>query len=123
MRSALFLVVTIIASAAVGAATTSYTCQFGVEASPKGLAKQAKPFELRYVVDASTKKAYLLGNAGSSEVEIIPNTDGISFVEITASGNVMVTAISTSGEAVHSRNGIMFKALVPSQFYGKCSRQ
>jgi hypothetical protein len=105
------------------AATTSYVCSYTVEASPKGLAKQEKPFELRYVVDITTKKAYLVGNAGSSEVEIIPNTDGISFVEITNSGNVMVTAITANGASVHSRNGIMFKDLVPSQFYGKCLRQ
>ena len=104
-------------------ATTSYTCTFTVEASPKGLAKQAKPFELRFVIDTAAEKAYLLGNAGSSEVELIPNTDGISFVEITRSGNVMVTAITTAGEAVHSRNGIMFKELVPSQFYGRCAKQ
>jgi hypothetical protein len=123
MRPLLFLVMAIAASTSVEAATTGYVCKFVVEASPKGLAKQATPFELRYVVDTSTKKAYLLGNAGSSEVEVIPNTDGISFVEITDSGNVMVTAISTSGEAVHSRNGIMFKELIPSQYYGKCSQQ
>ena len=104
-------------------ATTSYTCRFSVEASPKGLAKPAKPFELRFVVDTTAEKAYLLGNAGSSEVELIPNTDGVSFVEITRSGNVMVTAITASGEAVHSRNGIMFKELVPSQFYGQCVKQ
>ena len=105
------------------AATTSYVCRFTVEASPKGLAKQEKPFELRFVVDTTAKKAYLLGNAGSSEVETIPNTNGVSFVEITNSGNVMVTAIAVSGAAVHSRNGIMFKELVPSQFYGNCSRE
>jgi hypothetical protein len=105
------------------AATTSYACRFTVEASPKGLAKQEKPFELRFVVDTETKKSYLVGNAGSSEVEIIPNTDGVSFVEITSSGNVMVTAIATNGSAVHSRNGIMFKNLIPSQYYGSCIRQ
>lgn len=104
-------------------ATTSYTCKFEVEASPKGLAKQSEPFELRFVVDADTKKAYLIGNAGSAEVEIIPNTDGLSFVEITSSGNVMVTAVTKKGEAVHSRNGIMSKELVPSQLYGSCFLQ
>lgn len=104
-------------------ATTSYTCRFTLEATPKGLSKQVKPLELRFVVDTTAKKAYLIGNAGSSEVEIIPNTDGISFVEITESGNVMVTAITKSGEAVHSRNGIMFKELVPSQYYGRCVSQ
>ena len=118
----LFVVAALLPAVAHGA-TTSYTCKFSVEATPKGLSKQASPFELRFVVDASTRKAYLLGNAGSSEVDVIPNTDGISFVEITASGNVMVTAVTNSGEAVHSRNGIMFKELVPSQFYGKCTRQ
>lgn len=117
-----FVVAALFPAVAHGA-TTSYTCKFSVEATPKGLSKQASPFELRFVVDASTRKAYLLGNGGSSEVEIVPNTGGISFVEITASGNVMVTAVTNSGEAVHSRNGIMFKELVPSQFYGKCTRQ
>ncbi|APW45389.1 hypothetical protein [Rhodoferax antarcticus] len=117
-----FVAAALLPAVAYGA-TTSYTCKFLVEATPKGLSKQASPFELRFVVDASTRKAYLMGNAGSSEVEVIPNTDGISFVEITASGNVMVTAVTNSGEAVHSRNGIMFKQLVPSQFYGKCTRQ
>lgn len=113
----------LIASFSAQGATSSYTCEFTLEATPKGLSKQARPFELRFVVDPGTKKAYLMGNAGSSEVEIIPNTDGISFVEITDSGNVMVTAITKSGSAVHSRNGIMFKDLVPSQYYGKCALQ
>ena len=120
---ALLFSVLLLTGASAQAATTSYVCKFVVEASPKGLAKQASPFELRYVVDSSRRKAYLMGNAGSSEVEIIPNADGISFVEVTNSGNVMVTAITDSGDAVHSRNGIMFKELVPSQYYGKCARQ
>ncbi len=113
----------LLAGTSAYAATISYVCQFLVEASPKGLTKQASPFELRYVVDSSARKAYLMGNAGSSEVEIIPNVNGISFVEVTNSGNVMVTAITASGDAVHSRNGIMSRELVPSQYYGKCSRQ
>jgi hypothetical protein len=118
----LFIVAALLPAVAHGA-TTSYTCKFSVEATPTGLSKQASPFELRLIVDVSTRKAYLLGNAGASEVEVIPNADGISFIEITASGNVMITAVTNSGEAVHSRNGIMFKELVPSQSYGKCTRQ
>ena len=117
------LVLTALFPSIANSTTTSYVCRFMVEASPKGLAKQDKPFELRFVVDTATRKSYLVGNAGSSEVEVIPNTDGVSFVEITNSGNVMVTAIATNGAAVHSRNGIMFKDLVPSQFYGTCVRQ
>ena len=103
--------------------TSSFLCTFPTQASPEGLVKPEKLFELRFVIDQNTKKAYLMGNAGSSEVELIPNTDGVSFVEITKSGNVMVTAIAANGTAVHSRNGIMFKELIPSQYYGRCARQ
>ncbi len=117
------LMVAMTSPAVAHGATTSYTCKFSVEATARGLSKQDSPFELRFVVDTKTNKSYLLGNAGSSEVKLIPNTGGISFVEITTSGNVMVTAVTNSGEAVHSRNGIMFKELVPSQFYGKCAQQ
>lgn len=118
--STFWAITVVVVPLAAQGATIAYTCKFPLEASPKGLSKQATPFELRFVVDTDTKKAYLIGNAGSSEVEIIPNTDGISFVEITGSGNVMVTAVTKSGESVHSRNGIMFKGLVPSQYYGNC---
>ncbi|BDU59354.1 hypothetical protein LMORI2_23360 [Limnohabitans sp. MORI2] len=61
-----------------------------------------------------------MGNNGSAEVKAIQNAGGISFVEITTSGNVMVTTIAKSGEAVHSRNAVMQSQLVSSQYYGKC---
>lgn len=116
-----FVAAALLPAVAYGA-TTSYTCKFSIEATPKGLSKQASPFELRFVVDTTTRKAYLMGNAGSSEVGVVPNAGGISFIEVTATGNVMVTAVTNSGEAVHSRNGIMSKELLPSQYYGKCTR-
>lgn len=106
------------------AATTSFSCNFPLSASSSGVKKESKPFELRFVSDDQTKKAYLIGNNGSSEVTPFRNHGGgITFVEVTDSGNVMVTAITTSGEAVHSRNGIISGTLIPSQYYGKCTIQ
>lgn len=106
------------------AATTSFTCNFPTAASPSGVKKEAKPFEMRFISDTQTKKAYIVGNNGSSEVTAIQNqSGGVTFVEITDSGNVMVTAIATSGEAVHSRNGIMSGKIIPSQYYGNCVAQ
>ena len=102
------------------AATTSFTCNFPSMASPSGVKKESEQFELRFLSDPKTKKTYLLGNSGSSEVTAIENLTGVTFIEITNSGNVMVTAITYSGEAVHSRNGIMEGKLIPSQYYGKC---
>ena len=121
MRRTALTAIAVLGCSIAAADTTSYICKYSVEATPTGLTKQV--LELRYILNSKTQKAYLLGNAGSSEVQVIPNIDGISFVEITDSGNVMVTAITTSGESVHSRNGILSDQLVPSQYYGKCIQQ
>jgi hypothetical protein len=124
MRLILFFVTLMILAPKSFAETVSYKCSLPFTASPSGVEKESKPFELSFVLDTKTKKAYMLGNNGSSEVTPIANSDGgITFVEITTSGNVMVTAITLSGEAVHSRNGIFGKELVPSQAYGQCNVQ
>lgn len=102
------------------AATSSFDCKFNLEATSSGLTKQSPLFELRFISDDEKKSAYLMGNSGSAEVRLIQNAGGISFVEITTSGNVMVTTIAKSGDAVHSRNTVMQSQLVPSQYYGKC---
>jgi hypothetical protein len=105
------------------AETISYSCSFFIVASPKGLKTEAKAFELKYVIDRSSNKAYIMGNAGSAEVTEIANSAGVSFLEITGSGNVMVTAITTSGDAVHSRHSMDAKKIIPTQYYGKCKKQ
>ena len=106
------------------AATISFTCNFSTVASLSGVKKESKPFEMRFISDTQTKKTYLVGNNGSSEVTAIQNQGGgVTFVETTDSGNVMVTAIATSGQAVHSRNGIMSGKIIPSQYYGNCLGQ
>lgn len=102
-------------------ATASLECKFNLEASQNGLVKQSQPFELRFVRDLQKKTTYLMGNSGSAEVKAIENNDAVSYVEVTTSGNVMVTTITNSGDAVHSRNTVMQSKLIPSQYYGKCS--
>jgi hypothetical protein len=125
MRLILFFVILMTLAPKSFAETISYKCSFLFSASPSGIEKESKPFELSFVLDTQTKKAYMLGNNGSSEVMPVENIAGITFVEVTPSGNVMVTAITTSGDAVHSRNTIFLdgKKLIPSQYYGKCNTQ
>ena len=60
---------------------------------------------------------------GSTEVKLIPNTGGLTFVEVTGTGNVMVTVISDDGRSVHSRNGMVLGKIVPSQYYGRCKKK
>ena len=122
-KTVLMTIIAILSPSISMAETSSFLCKYSVEASPKGLAKQSSPFELRFIFDESTQKAYLMGNAGSSEVQPIRNALGLSFIEITLSGNVMVTTITNAGDSVHSRNSIVFEKLIPSQSYGKCDKQ
>ena len=105
------------------AQTITYDCEFLVHSTPDGIKKDEKPFQLKYLIDRSSKKSYLIGNNGTSEVSEILNTNGVSFIEITDSGNVMVTTITLSNVAVHSRNGIFTNRLLPTQYYGKCDKK
>jgi hypothetical protein len=114
--AAVLLVFSVLANAGN---TVDITCTFSIAASQKGLTEEKMIFQI--VIDENTKKTYMVGNNGSSEVQQIPNDHGVSFVEITDSGNIMVTAISKTGEAVHSRNYLTYNGMIPSQSYGKCN--
>ena len=99
-------------------ATTTYTCNFDSFSDDEG--KHSGELVLTYLVDEDVDKAYIIGNNGSNEVVQIFRGDGRSFLEITATGNVMATTITPSLKAVHSRNSVMFGQLIPSQYYGEC---
>ncbi len=102
------------------AAAISYDCDFTTIATPEGLSKES--FKLKFLFDSMTEKSVIMGNNGVADVAFVNNAGGgLSFVEITATGNIMTTTITDNGDAVHSRNGIMFgNELIPSQYYGKC---
>ena len=102
------------------AETTTYSCNYTSYSDQDGNHKFEKNFELKFIVDSSVGKSYLLGNNGTSEVKLIESGDQIAFIEVTASGNIMTTAIDSKLNSVHSRNSVMFGEILPSQYYGKC---
>lgn len=116
MRAIGFLIL-LVASTCV-LATTTYNCSFGSFSDNKG--NHADKLELAFLIDDESEKAYIIGNNGSSEVAHIYRGDGRSFVEITGTGNVMVTTIAPNLKAVHSRNSVMLGQIIPSQYYGEC---
>ena len=108
-------------STAYPSSTITFTCDYQLIASEDGLKKPSSEFMLRFVVDTNKNNAYMLGNLGSTEVTIISTgAEGVTFVEVTDTGNVMTTTITKSGDSVHSRNSVVLGDLVPSQYYGKC---
>ena len=100
--------------------TIEYKCSYPKYASIEGI-KTEKSFELTFMIDETTKKTYMKGNNGISELKMIDvQFGGISFLEITDGGNIVTTAIDKNNLSVHSRNSIIMGELVASQYYGKC---
>ena len=99
---------------------TTYSCNYTTYSDQEGKHTVNVKFELNYIVDKAAGKSYLLGNNGSSEVKLLESEDQISFLEITATDNLMTTTIDSKLNSVHSRNSVMFGEMLPSQYYGKC---
>jgi len=102
------------------AETVNYSCNYTSYSNSEGNHKVKDKFELNFIIDRTAGKSYLLGNAGSSEVKALESKDRVAFFEITATGNLMTTAIDSKLNSVHSRNTVMYGELLPSQYYGKC---
>lgn len=69
--------------------------------------------------------AVLVGGSGQGEVTPIEGIGGVvTFVEVTPSGAVQVTAIESDGGAVHSRHTIFPGGeVLESQVRGTCTRE
>ena len=78
------------------------------------------PFELEFTLDTITQKAFLVGNNGMAEVTYLENDKGWNFLEITGTGNIIVTTITQQMNSVHSRN-VILSSLIATQYYGSCS--
>lgn len=103
------------------ASTRTFTCTFQKFANENGVQIAREPMVLRFLVDDFAHTAYVLGDTGSSLVEVVRHAEGGStFIETTTFGTVQVTAVSVNGKAVHSRHTLIKHDFVASQSYGAC---
>jgi len=103
------------------AATVNYSCDYTSYSDQKGNHKAKDKFVLNFIVDTGSGKSYLLGNNGSAEIKSFIYEDRAIFIEVTATGNIISTAVDSNLNSVHSRNSVIIGELVPSQHYGKCT--
>src|SRR5688572_1891198 len=82
---------------------TTYECVYPTYSDGESVRRTTERFALTFLVDNEKKSAYVIGNAGSSSVSLIPSTEGPTFVEVTAGGNVMATVVDSDGRSAHSR--------------------
>lgn len=104
----------------VFAGTDTLECNYDTFSAQDGNHRLKEEFKLTFIIDTEKNVSYLVGNQGSTEVSLIPTHNGLSFIEITGSGNVMTTTMDKKNSSVHSRNTILLGELVPTQYYGKC---
>ena len=99
----------------------TFECDYPTYSDKTGV-QEAKGFEFKFVSDTDTGKAYMSGNNGSTEVSLSMRADkeGVNVLEMTDSGNMMLTTILFSGQSVHSRNSVIMGEFIASQYYGIC---
>ncbi len=115
-----FTIALICWGAAAADQTDTLVCNYQKYATSEGVQSVKKPFVLTFIIDSKNDAAYLVGNNGSSKVQAIPGGGGITFIEITGSGNIMTTTVDSKGVSVHSRHTQIEGEVVPSQYYGVC---
>ena len=99
----------------------TFKCAYPTYSDKTGV-QEAKGFEATFVSDTDTGKAYRSGSNGSTEVSLSMRSDkeGVNVLELTNSGNIMLTTILFSGQSVHSRNSVIMGEFIASQYYGIC---
>lgn len=99
----------------------TFECDYPTYSDKTGV-QEATGFEFKFVSDTDTGKAYMSGNNGSTAVALSMRADkeGVNVLEITDSGNMMLTTILFSGQSVHSRNSVIMGEFIASQYYGIC---
>ena len=117
-----FAAVMLFATAGLAAAQT-YQCAFTYWHDDSGSTGKEK-MNLIFTVDLAANKATFTGNLGTSEVDFVNGVFGMSFIEETGFGNIMLTTIEhESGKAVHSRHYLDIWGTLYSQRYGKCVQE
>ena len=104
--------------------TVTYTCHYQSYSDKKGNHKMPEEFKLVFTVDTEKEKAKTIGSKGSFDVEMLYSpSGGMTFIEMIDGGKVLTTTIDPSGKSVHSRNIIVEGEILPSQYYGTCSKR
>jgi hypothetical protein len=99
-----------------------WSCTYSDKASPAGIETDAH-LHLDIVFDDVTRKAMVFGTNGS-DVDVHIGSVAISFMEKLETGAVQTTVISFAGNSTHSRHTLLSdKDLVPSQYYGQCTKE
>jgi hypothetical protein len=99
-----------------------WSCTYSDKASPAGIETDAH-LQLDFVFDDVTRKAMVFGSNGS-DVDVHIGSVAIWFMEKLETGAVQTTVISFAGDSTHSRHTLLSdKDLVPSQYYGQCTKE
>ena len=110
----------LVSNQAIAADLTTYKCAYDRFSDGDELKKTKEPLTLIFVTGANGE-ATLVGNSGSSKVTGFwnPGRQGVGFVEVTQTANLMTTTIDSMRKSVHSRHTIISGHLVPQQYYGE----
>ena len=94
------ILLSLFAASNVRAEIKTFVCDYPTWSDEEGNHPSKNPFVLTFILDSETSKAYLKGNLGTEDVQVVSGGSSITFVEITDTGNVMTTTIDVDGGAL-----------------------
>ena len=119
------LLINLLSCPAYADSITIYTCEYDFFTDSKGKHTAENNFTFNFIIDTQKSEVLGIGNAGIlTPMLLVSNSSGgITILEITAFGNVVVTAIDTELNTVHSRHSFDLNGeLIPSQYFGQCKK-
>lgn len=69
--------------------TSTLVCNYHKYGDEQGVHSVKDNFILTFIVDKEKGTAYMPGNQGSAEVQLLPSDSGFTFIEITGFGKAM----------------------------------
>ena len=105
---------------------TKFSCEFYSYANKDGIQATQKPLAFILITNDNNGTFTMKGNNGTSSGTTIRGNKGLSFIEITKTGNITTTTMAVVSPyankqvATHSRNMLVNGKLLASQYYGTC---
>ena len=107
----------------------TYTLASNTQGKGRGVVVKSVKEGLIVIFDSINyehRTAKVIGNQLTSDVQVLPTASGLSFLELTPSGNVIITTVfpAYAGDkkfsAVMSKHILMMGDAIPSQWHGTC---
>jgi hypothetical protein len=104
---------------------TIYTCKLNAviaSSAPKSVQQAPKTLELKYSLDNTDNKAFLIDKTGQKSVSVVKAKDSLTFTDITRDGSVTTTQIQKNGDTIFGPLTLSSSKKPDLHYLGPCKK-